>query len=116
MGADMTQQYFAVLLAERIAKTNTTLALKGGEYAPGNDRLHNFKVAARIDDQQPEQALWGMAKKHLVSIMDLIDLCGRNLTPSRALVNEKFGDMINYLILLEAMMIERIDKHEAMYE
>ncbi|MCP4127754.1 MAG: hypothetical protein GY753_11905 [Gammaproteobacteria bacterium] len=79
------------------------LGTKAGEYAHGGDRLHNFKVAAAVNDVPPEQALWGMATKHLVSVMDLV--AGR-LVARPEMVDEKIGDMINYLILLEAILKE----------
>jgi len=57
-----------------------------------------------VDDETPERALWGMAKKHLVSVTDLIH--GRaEVTPER--IDEKIGDMINYLILLEGLLIKK---------
>ena len=92
---------FEKILEGRIDKIREVLAVKGKEYAPeGKDRLHNFKIAAKINDQKYWQALWGMATKHLVSIKDMIDLPCR---PETQLVDEKIGDMINYLILLEAL-------------
>lgn len=93
----------------RLEKIRSVLSAKGREYSSDTDMLHNFKVAARIDNSSPEAALWGMAKKHLVSIMDLISACERGETPSAGMVDEKLGDMINYLILLESLMIERME-------
>ncbi len=100
----MTPQDFDKLLAARLDKIKAVLSSKATEYAHGNDRLHNFQVAARIDDTTPEQALWGMLLKHLVSVSDLVK--GR-LQPTRSMVNEKIGDTVNYLILLEAIFAER---------
>lgn len=94
---------FNKLLNERLKKTKTVLGLKGNEYSFNNDRLHNFKVAARMLNTTVDNALWGMAMKHLVSIEDLIH--GR-LANTDENVNEKIGDMINYLILLEAILDE----------
>jgi hypothetical protein len=53
-----------------------------------------------------QEALWGMALKHLISVMDLV--AGR-LPASKATVDEKVGDLINYLILLEAVFAEGRD-------
>lgn len=96
----MNQQEFNELLDNRIKNIIDTLKLKGSEYAFNSDRLHNFKVAAQISNQTPEKALWGMAMKHLVSVTDLIE---ERLENNRHNVNEKIGDLINYLILLEAL-------------
>jgi hypothetical protein len=102
----MNASEFQELLEHRLAKIEAILGAKGKEYSSENDRLHNFKTAARIDNETPEESLWGMAKKHLVSIMDIISALP--YCPSIALMDEKIGDMINYLILLEALLIERI--------
>ena len=100
----MTVEQFEVILEERLLTIKGVLGMKAKEYALGGDRLHNFKVAARIKDETPAKALWGMALKHLVSVTDLIEGC---LQPTEAMVNEKIGDMINYLILLEAILKEK---------
>lgn len=96
----MNQKDFDELLNTRLAKIKDVLQSKGIGYAFNDDRLHNFKVAARLTGQTSPEALWGMAMKHLVSVEDLIK--GR-LENQRGNVDEKLGDMINYLILLEAL-------------
>lgn len=80
---------------------------KNEEYSRDNERLHNFYTAARVDNTTPEVALWGMAKKHLVSIMDMIEDTKRGLCPTPEMVTEKFGDMHNYLYLLEGLFDDR---------
>ena len=97
------------LVEARFEKTRGTLKSKEGEYASTDNRLHNFDVGARILDVTPEAALQGMMLKHLVSILDLIEWAGA--APSRiteALIDEKIGDTINYLVLLEALLLRRI--------
>lgn len=108
----MIQAEFDKVLEARIEKMQATLGSKGKEYSAGGDRLHNFKVAAMLESkpQTPEQALWGMMKKHLVSIIDIVDGTGRGEFPSHDTRNEKIGDAANYLVLLEALLIEREEK------
>jgi len=96
----MKTQEFNELLEERIKKIKETLIKKAFEYETKTDKLHNFKAAAVLSSTTPEKALWGMAMKHLVSITDIIN---GNLENSRNNIDEKLGDMINYLILLEAL-------------
>jgi len=96
----MQTSEFNALLAERIKKIADTLESKGSEYSSKSDRLHNFKSAGQITNTTPQKALWGMAMKHLVSVVDLLE--GR-LENNRTNIDEKIGDMINYLILLEAL-------------
>jgi len=97
----MDTVYFNEVLNARLKKIKEVLGSKAIEYAT-DDRMHNFHVAARIANTTREKALFGMMLKHIVSVLDLIE--GRNVTPGS--INEKIGDTINYLILLEAMLIE----------
>jgi len=105
----MTQTDFDRVLEMRIASMREVLAGKAEEYGLGGDRLHNFKVAAKMSssNETPEQALWGMLRKHLVSIIDIVDATSWGECPSQWLRNEKIGDANNYLVLLEALLIER---------
>ena len=103
----MTPQEFDQYLNDLLEGTRLMLASKATEYATETDRFHNFKVAAAIDDETPERAAWGMAKKHLVSIIDILDGTDEGQTYNKLYLREKFGDMLNYLILIEAMLSER---------
>lgn len=98
----MTAEQFDAIVESRLAFIKTILGKKAKEYAIG-DRLYNFKRAAEILRTTPQRALAGMLAKHLVSVLDLIE---GSLTPSEYMVNEKIGDAINYLILLEAVLKE----------
>jgi len=102
----MTNQRFDEILKNRIGAMETVLANKAAEYSGDGDRLHNFKIAARMDGTTPEQAWKGMFLKHLVSIWDMIGQPGME---NPHLIDEKIGDAINYLVLLEAMLIERFE-------
>lgn len=83
----------------RINLIKEGLQQKGKEYRTTNP-FHNFEEAAKIKGETPEQALWGMMMKHFVSVQDLI--YGRKeFTPKQ--IEEKFGDLINYLIIAEIM-------------
>lgn len=99
----MDNNTFNAILDSRLDGIENVLANKATEYAT-EDRLYNFKVAAKIQNTTVAKALWGMANKHLVSVIDLVE--GR-LKPTDYLVSEKIGDMINYLILLEAVLREQ---------
>jgi len=105
----MNQKEFDEVLESRINNIRFVLQSKAKEYATDVNRLHNFKLAAKLESkpQTQEQALWGMLKKHIVSVIDMIDMTGDGISPELSLVNEKIGDCINYLILLEAMFVER---------
>lgn len=88
-----------------------TLRVKEAEYAEDFDRLHNFKVSARVQGVIPIQALGGMMVKHTTSIYDLIRN-EENYSASPALWHEKITDHINYLLLLRALLQEKWDGDE----
>ena len=106
----MTPKRFNAILHNRLNSSQDILEKKAKEYAQDNDRLFNFRLAAQINGTSMEKALWGMATKHLVSVMDLVE--GR-LVATNAIVDEKIGDMINYLILLEAVLKDRLPLKDA---
>lgn len=108
----MTSQVFNKLLNERINKIIGILEHKATEYSSNDDRLHNFKAAALRRNITPERALDGMMLKHEISVQDIINNIDNNILPSKMLLNEKIGDMINYYILLEALITERITNNE----
>lgn len=96
---------FNEFLEEQLTNTRNVLASKEAEYASDNDRLHNFRHAALMIRSTPEEALLGMMVKHLVSFVDLMK-DPTSATPE--LINEKCGDTINYTLLAQYMLLERI--------
>jgi hypothetical protein len=100
----MNSSQFESILSYRLGQIRETLGSKAKEYAIG-DRLYNFKRAAEISRTTPAKALAGMFMKHMVSVMDLIEGSVPTTVP---LINEKLGDAINYLILLEAIFKEEV--------
>jgi hypothetical protein len=104
----MKAQEFSILFNERIDKIRSILGAKTEEYATSTDVLHNFKAAAELksetDFTTPAQSAWGMALKHLISIQDMIF---KEEKPNFDLIDEKIGDAINYLILIEAILKEK---------
>lgn len=99
----MTSEEFSKLLSERLNKTRDTLSSKKGEYANDVDVLHNFKRAGEVERRTPAACLKSMWTKHLVSILDTID---ENRKVTREWIDEKIGDSIAYLILLEGILLE----------
>lgn len=94
---------FNELVENRIKKIQETLKRKASEYATNDDRLYNFKRAAEILQTTPQKALLGMMMKHWVSVLDLIE---SRLPFNIEILDEKIGDSVNYLILLEAILKE----------
>lgn len=100
----MTHEAFIALLEDRIGKMRQTLAKKATEYASGSDRLHNFKEAAAFLRCSHAKACLAFLTKHLVSIVDVVEQGGTDAS----MIDEKVGDAINYLVLLEALLKERL--------
>lgn len=107
----MTSEKFNQILEETLEKCKNTLGVKAEEYAT-SDRLHNFKVAAELQNCTPMTALAGMMAKHTVSVYDLIGRAEYGVDVPLELWEEKIGDHINYLILLSAMIRENLEKKE----
>lgn len=99
----MTNNQFNLILKNRLESISDVLEKKAEQYAHGDDCLHTFRAAARVNNTSVKKALWGMATKHLVSTMDLVS---GDLKNTQQVVSEKLGDLINYLILLEAALWE----------
>lgn len=115
---------FNRVLNRRIELTKSVLASKNKEYASSSDKLHNFKRAGRMLGCTPEKALIGMWTKHIISLLDIVDeieykcngepdclpVFEDDTEEYIGTIEEKIGDAINYLILLEAMIKERYEK------
>lgn len=105
----MKVETFNKLLTIRLRAISETLGTKRTEYAGADDVLANFKNASKLAKEMdaspvtPEVVLWGYLRKHLASVLDFVE--GRKV-PTAALVHEKIGDSIVYLILLEALLLE----------
>lgn len=108
----MNSKRFDEVINSRIDKCINVLCKKADEYAT-EDRLHNFKVAAELQNCTPITALAGMMSKHTVSVYDLVRDHEQGKEISKEMWDEKIGDSINYLLLLSALIQEGIDYYEA---
>ena len=78
------------------------------------DRLHNFKVAAEIQNCTPITALAGMMCKHTVSVYDLIQRQEKGVVIPQSLWDEKINDSINYLLVKKAKRFVKLFAKEDM--
>jgi hypothetical protein len=102
----MVPEKFNEILEARLNEIRERLGSKAAEYARNNDRLSNFKKAANLMECGMPRAMLGTWSKHVVSITDFILDTEKGINHSDADWNEKIGDAINYLILLEAIIKE----------
>lgn len=97
---------FNAVVERAVKRIESTLTKKATEYATSGNRFHNFDVAGRMLGESAEKALWGFVLKHIVSVKDMID------DPSKItydMIDEKIGDIINYMVLLEGLMRRRVE-------
>lgn len=99
----MNHQNFNNLLEDVQADMTSVLLSKNEEYASGGDKLDNFKKGGRAMGVTAQECLWGYAMKHFISIQDIVYGEG-SYTPEK--MREKCGDLRNYTILLEALLLE----------
>ncbi len=106
----MTNETFNALLERRLDLCRKVLASKSAEYSTNEDKLHNFKRSAELAGHcsTPADECCGFMRKHIVSVFDLANDPVKYGMNRRAMIDEKIGDAINYLILLEAILVEEL--------
>jgi len=105
---EMNDQIADAILDVRLKKIRETLGVKAKEYMRNGDRLYNFNRGALITQQSREAYLLkGLAMKQIVSCIDIVDDLENNKLASDAMIEEKIGDVINYMILLEMCLKQR---------
>jgi hypothetical protein len=106
----MIREEFTKKVEKRIDLIRQTLLTKHKEYAKDDNVFRNFDEAAGGFSLHSTSAevLWSYMTKHLVSIKDIV---ADNKPVDPSIVSEKIGDVINYLILLEAMLNQQGEKH-----
>jgi len=98
---------FKELLEKRFNKTRKVYSKKMNEYANDLDVFLSFKKGVGFSFQNtPEGVAWEYACKHFESIKTIISKLPDEI-PSDELIDEKIGDAINYLIILEGLIKER---------
>jgi hypothetical protein len=97
----MDAETFSEIVSDQIRLSKDVLVDKGRQYAGGDDKLHNFRVAAELQDVTMMEALSGMMAKHTVSIYDMLNSAELF---SLDQWDEKITDHINYLLILAAVL------------
>lgn len=105
----MKRERFNEIVDQTLGQVTEVLIEKSVEYSRNDNPFHNFDVGARKTGLIREKVLDGMALKHEISIDDIVNDIEEGKLPTYDLINEKFGDAINYLILKKASIIDRIE-------
>ncbi len=113
------EEFFKKIVEPRIESIRSTLQTKGTEYGADKSAFHNFTEAAGNISfhSSREKVAWEYMTKHLQSIKDIISNNGFNgidnqgfpSRTSKETIREKIGDAINYLILIEGMLLEDLE-------
>jgi hypothetical protein len=108
----MKTKSFNEVVERRLENIKNTLVSKGQEYADNinDDKLHNFKKGERFTGKKREDVLLGFAMKHWISVTDILDKMDTGELPTRELLDEKLGDWQVYMVLLEASIVDKINK------
>lgn len=110
MTTKLTPERFNEILSAFQSKQTDTLAAKAKEYSQDNDRLHNFDTAIKLINMVrpiPDRtyAMWCLVSKQLVSVIDILNEPTKDY--SEEFLTEKFGDVMNYFMLMYADLVER---------
>jgi len=106
----MHQKLFDKIVTDRCEDIVQKLLVKGREYRRNDNVFHNFDRGAAVIGQIPEKVLYGFMLKHLVSVMDMLDDIEKGKIPPAPVVDEKVGDIMVYMVILEAMIKNRIEQ------
>jgi hypothetical protein len=93
-----------------LQKIQQLLLVKGKEYRRNSDPFHNFNIGSQISGEIPEKVLQGFLLKHLVSYQDMLNDIEQGKLPKIELVEEKLLDIIVYMVIQKAQIINRIKK------
>jgi hypothetical protein len=104
----MTREEFESTIKTLNAKLTALRNKKGDEYAPGKDRLQNFKTSSNMNHETVPSSIWGMMSKHTVSLADMVREEYRESHTEFTLKEweSKLFDAIIYLQLLYAALKE----------
>jgi len=105
------KQFVEDVVQRRIKLIQDVLQTKNEEYAGQEDVFKAFTEALPLSFHDTKQAVaWEFMVKHLQSIKLIIEERAKTgKLPDEKLLEEKIGDAINYLILIEGMFKEEYE-------
>jgi hypothetical protein len=104
------KQFVEEVVQRRVQLIKDVLETKNSEYADKDDVFKAFTEALPLSFHDTKQAVaWEFMVKHLQSIKMIIEARAKTgKIPDQKVLEEKIGDAINYLILIEGMFKEDI--------
>lgn len=106
------EDFYEQVVKRRMDLTKAVLDSKSCEYSTQQSAFQNFEFSTGISFHSTSPAVaWEFMVKHLTSIKDIIgDYEKSQSLPSVEKLEEKIGDAVNYLILIEGMLKEAISQ------
>lgn len=102
---------FNIVVSTTFKRAEELLVVKGGEYAGNEDRLANFKRGAALTGATPLQVAFIYASKHYDGIASFVRTSAEgNVRPSSEPIEGRFDDLINYCVLMKALVMEEEGK------
>lgn len=105
------KQFVQDVVQRRVQLIKDVLQSKNEEYAGQEDVFKAFTEALPLSFHDTKQAVaWEFMVKHLQSIKMIIEARSKSgKIPDEKVLEEKIGDAINYLILIEGMFKEDME-------
>jgi len=104
---EMTHDKFNQIVDLRAKHIREVLKAKASEYATDSDRLHNFRIGAEINQCTELEFLLALVTKHFVAFRDFVKHDAQGQPIEYVQWEEKLGDVINYMILADALIREQ---------
>lgn len=110
----MNSQEFEKHFKKVVERSGAVLLRKREEYANDSSVFRNFESAVGLSTKNSNVGVaWEYTVKHLQSLKDIINMVEEGKYYGRIsheLINEKLGDIINYMILIEGMLHQHADE------
>ena len=105
------KQFVEDVVQRRVQLIQNVLQRKNEEYAGKDDVFKAFTESLPLSFHDTKQAVaWEFMVKHLQSIKMIIEARSKSgKIPDEKVLEEKIGDAINYLILIEGMFKEDME-------
>jgi hypothetical protein len=106
----MTNSDFYKLMSNTFESAMEIAKAKGADYTKGSeDALANFKEGGKAIGVSSQDVCWIFMNKHYQAITNYIKTSGKSESEP---ISERIKDMINYLVLLQAIIKEDTEVKE----
>lgn len=108
----MDSERFNQLFQDQVKACEGLLVKKNAEYAKKDDRLSNFRQTSSLMNMHPAEVAFCYDAKHIASIQKIVHDLSNGIVPTEEMWREKITDYLNYGFILNACVMEAIDKSE----